>query len=364
MNITIKLFDIYIFLITLFKGLGADGADIGYIIAFCIGCVAIYTKIRKERFRKKELYSILLILLIGILNLVIGHTTTILFTAIAILGMNGIDIRHIAKLCLKVRIVAFSIRLVLSMSGIKKGEIVQFYRAGKFISRYTFGYATPNTAHMALATIIILIIYLYGERIGLVWYALLMIVNFTIYKFTGSRTGFLVVILCVILSVFLYKTKLRDLIIKLLKYAYPALFVGTLIVGYLYGKSAVIYKLDELLTGRIRYIGILLNTQKFPILGGSQYFWRNEQILFDNSYIAMIYQSGLIAFAWISYYTMKAIQKISNEKRYADFFLMTSFILYGVTESIFASVSVNVSLLLLSQVVFDKSRTIFVERNT
>lgn len=41
MKTKIKLFDIYVFLITLFKGFGAESNNKGYVLAFVIGCIAM-----------------------------------------------------------------------------------------------------------------------------------------------------------------------------------------------------------------------------------------------------------------------------------------------------------------------------------
>lgn len=42
MKTKIKLFDIYVFLITLFKGFGAESNNKGYVLAFVIGCMHIH----------------------------------------------------------------------------------------------------------------------------------------------------------------------------------------------------------------------------------------------------------------------------------------------------------------------------------
>lgn len=65
MKTKIKLFDIYVFLITLFKGFGAESNNKGYVLAFVIGCIAIVTKMARERYTTKELMAVLSIFLIG-----------------------------------------------------------------------------------------------------------------------------------------------------------------------------------------------------------------------------------------------------------------------------------------------------------
>lgn len=107
MKTKIKLFDIYVFLITLFKGFGAESNNKGYVLAFVIGCIAIVTKMARERYTTKELMAVLSIFLIGILDFVVGHTTTILFTAVAICGLKGVEVRHIVKISLWTRVFAF-----------------------------------------------------------------------------------------------------------------------------------------------------------------------------------------------------------------------------------------------------------------
>ena len=113
--------------------------------------------------------------------------------------------------------------------------------------------------------------------------------------------------------------------------------------------------LDELLSGRIYYTYQMLTTQIPPLLGQLEY----AGIMIDNSYIALIYHSGCLACIWFFYYILRSAQKLQVENRYNECYLLTCFAIYGLSESFFSSISLNISLIFINEVLFSREGKIW-----
>lgn len=350
MKAKVKLFDIYIFLVTLCKGFGAESSNILYIVAFAVGCSAIFAKISREKFFRREIFSMLAILGVGILDFIIGHTTTILFTAVAICGLKNCDIDHLIKISFWTRLGAFITLVSLSIMGVIQNSTLRFWRNGEVLTRYSFGYSHPNIAQASLIIIIIIGLYLYSDKFQWYHYVILLGIDYVFYRFTFSRTGFIVGIVCIFLNIVSRKAFWRKLTMQTLKYSYWIFFVGTLAIGILYGNVTILRKIDLLLTGRIQYINILLRNAFPPLIGSAKY---NAIANIDNGYIALLYEGGIIAFVWFTYYIVKCYKKAYKECDSKRYFLLFDFFLYAVTESFFPSIAVNISLLFIGEILFE-----------
>ncbi|MBQ8833642.1 MAG: hypothetical protein IJ001_01790 [Oscillospiraceae bacterium] len=349
MRLRVKLFDIFIFLITLLKSLGARAEDPVYVIAFIIGCFSILIKMLREQFTRHELISVIFIIIVGTADFILGNATTVLFTAIAICGTKNIDKSHVVRIVFWTRLIAFFALISLSAFGIIENEVVQVYRNDVAINRYMLGHDHPNMAHMSFAIIVVLMLYLYGEKMRLLHYCALLICNLVLYKFTYSRTGVLLILVSILFDAGVKNFQIQKLSMRLLKNLYIWEFVLTLFVALAYGRIELLDGLNKMLTGRVWYMHTLLTNFAPPIFGSMEY---NQYVNIDNGYISLLYQGGILAFVWFSYYVITLMKKLYVENRVRDFFLVINFIVYSFTESFFPAISINISLLFLGEVIF------------
>ena len=245
-------------------------------------------------------------------------------------------------------LLAFLIMIVGSSTGVIENEIVQFWRDDSYIYRNKFGYAHPNTAHIIFTILSFLFLYVYGEKVNVLTYFAVLTCNNLLYSFTYSRTGMIMTIVAVLLSAAIHFENIRKLFMCGFGYIYYVLFAVSIVAGLLYNRSAFVEALDELLSGRIRYTYQVLTTQLPPLFGQLEY----AGITIDNSYIALIYHSGCLACIWFSYYVLRSAQKLQAENKYNECFLLTCFAIYGLAESFFASISLNISLIFINEVLF------------
>lgn len=346
---------VYLFwiIISFMKGIGFSSASPIYIFSYAIGILLTFIKIFNVRYRKKELKNIGIILFIGIINFIVGKETTILFTAIAIATLKDIDIRKILKIMFFTRIFAFIIMLILSLSGIIPNNSIEFYREGiGFVRRITFGYNHPNLTQASFVLIVVLYVYNFYEKIDLKRVVILEALNYLIYQFTVSRSGFF------ILSIFLiyvYLTKKIKTINKNSKRLLNAtLFFSILfsfIIAQLYGNNTIVNNLDVILTGRITYMSETIKNYQIPFFSTNKY----NNILFDNGYFDLIYNGGLLAFAWYMYNQVKTNKILAINNLEKEIIITFFLFIYCITESYYASIIMNISLVFFAFYIFSNS---------
>ena len=348
MKIRVKLYDVYIFLIVFLKGLGATAESKAYLLAFMLGCAVIALKIFQEKFTVREICSMLFILMAGALSYVLGNETTVLFTAIALCGAKNVDTHRIIKLAFWTMLSAFLIMIIGSLSGVIENTAVRFWRTDRYIYRYTFGYKHPNTVHILFTALCFLYLYLYEGKTRAVSYVLLAGLNYLMFMCTYSRTGMVMGYICILLSLLLRFKKTKNVVLVCSKYIYHVLFIISIFFGVLYGRSDFVGRIDELLSGRIYYTHVMLSTYVPPLFGKADY----QAGIIDNGYIALLYHGGLLAFGWIMFYHLKLGKLLVEKKKYRESFLLICFAMYAMAESFFMTISLNISLVLIVDVLF------------
>lgn len=348
---------VYVFfmIITFCKGIGLANSSKIYIVSYGFGVLLIIIKIFNDKFYKRELINLAIILGIGLMDFWIGGVTTVLFTAISLSCLKNIDINKIIKIMFWTRLIAFLLSIFLSITGVIDDNILLFYREAdrKFIERHSFGYSHPNLAHSSFAIILILWGYIYFRKINLVKLIILEIINFALYTFTLSRTGFLIITLYLIFIWFAKNIKNFDkIILKFNQWNFiiPCIISFILAIGY--GRVDFINKLNIVLTGRIRYMNLLLQNYHFPIIGKEHY----ANILFDNGYFDLLYTGGIFATIWFIVMQIKTNKILSKRKNVNEDVLLIFCLFYSIFESYYMSVLMNPSLLFFGYYIFENNK--------
>ena len=295
----------------------------------------------------------LFIVSVGLLNYAIGKYSTILFMALGIVGLKYVDINRTIKLALITKIFAFILMLLACFLGIIENTVFEFERNGEIINRYALGYSHPNTLQQNVTIIIILFLYLCNNRLHMWHYAVLFLGEYWFYKITFSRTGFLIGCICILLSISTRNKVIRKYMMKCTKRVYELCMIITLLEGFLYGKVGILYLIDEMLTGRIRCIHNLLASGLPHWIGNTSY---NSFVNFDNGYMTLLYQGGILAFGWVMYYMMRAYKMAYEKDDYLRYVLMLEFAIYALTEGFFPNIALNISLLFIGEILFEKDK--------
>ena len=347
---------VYIFFssIAFCKGIGLDGSNNVYKSVYLLGVIIIGIKILKDKFYLKELFSILCIVLIGILDFVVGKSTTVLFTALSICCLKNINLKKIIKIIFYSKLVAFLLMMFLSSFGIIENSFILHYREEiGFIKRYCFGYSHPNLVHSTFTTLIFLFGYLYYKKINLFTISIIEILNIILYNLTFSRTGFLIL---TIYLLFIYITKkskfIKKKLPKILKISFPFLIFLSLFLAVFYSKFDFIKQLDSLVTGRINYMHILISNYMIPVIGSNFY---NSVVLFDNGYFSMFYEGGILATIWFVYFQLKTNKFLIENNMNNEIIITIFFLIYCMLESYYISLVMNPTLIFFCYCIFNRN---------
>lgn len=335
---------VFFWLISFCKGMGLEGNNTIYISAYGFGTIMAITKIFRDKLKRRELLSILLIIVIGMLDFIFGSTTTILFTAITLCCLKNIDLKKLIKIIFYSKLSSFLLMIFLSTTGIIENNYIIHYREGlEFIKRYTFGYPHPNQAHMAFSLITIIGGYLYYEKITFSKVLLLEIINYIMYYYTQSRTGFIVIFLYLIVLLVSKKNfAIRKAIIKLPNISFIFFIVLSFVLAKSYSTSSFVQKIDSVLTGRIRYMSILIENYNLPIIGNEIY---NNYVLFDNGYFSLLYEGGTLAFVCFFYFAYKSNKILEKNNLVPESILVVFMSFYCMFESIYPNSIMNPAIL-------------------
>lgn len=343
---------IFFFILSFCKGIGLNNSNHIYIALYAICLLFGIIKTINVGMSRNELFSIGVILLIGACDFLFGKETTILFTALSLLFLKNNNITNIIKAIFIGRLISFCLMIILPVLGITEMNYLYFYRNAEYVTRYSFGYGHPNLAHSTFNIIILIWGYLYYDKINFRNILLIELLNAILYYFTYSRTGFyLLAFYLIIVYIIKRSSKIRELIPKILNYAFIGAIALSFALALLYGKSAIVNKINSLLTGRVYFMNYLLTNYSIPLIKTKIY----NNVFFDNGYFDLLYNGGLLAFCWFSFFQVKLNNYIKKNNLYKEAILVISLLVYSFTESYYASAIMNVGILFFSYVIYSKN---------
>lgn len=347
MKAKIGIINYYIFwnLLMIGKGLGFTGnsrelRSIAYIAMTFLIIKIIYTSWKRE-----ELQWSIFLVSYGLINWILSQYTGVFLTILAIIGSKGVSRYKLFKMALYVRGTLFVYMLFSALLGFRDMEVsYRWIDRTQIIKRYSFGYGHPNASHYAFFTLILLFILLRIEKLKFIHYAIFIGFNIFVYKYTNSRTGLLMVFFLLTLMMLENIGLILIIKINITKNIYIIMTSISLAIVYLYDDIAVLHFYGTL-SSRFSTANNLVNRYSINLFG-------IPNIETDFGYIAILYQSGIIAiliFVIGSTILLKKAIEQNNIK------VMACLIIYGIytmSESYSVSILMNVMLLYFSDFIF------------
>ncbi|MFR8467697.1 hypothetical protein BLA28_15440 [Eisenbergiella tayi] len=344
-----NLFLFFVYLNVICKGIGLDNDSLFYQILIVFGVLALILKVTVEKYKPEELIWAMVLSLLGIISLFITRKPTLLLTCICIIGMKNVNMEKLFMGMYKIRLITFITVISLSFLGIVENKSIEMWRNGGFDIRYSLGYGHPNSLHLSLFILISLYIYVKYSSLKIYNLIFWMIVNLFIFNYSGSRTGALSVFLLISLC-FLTKIELaRSIILKLPKYLYMILIILSFTSALLYGKSEEISILNILLNGRVSYSNYYITNYRFTLFGNNIL---NDFTLFDNGYIYLYIQYGILGFLLISWLIISSCNYVNKIYDIRKAVILISYIIYIFTESFSPNIFMNIILFFAAPVIF------------
>ena len=229
--------------------------------------------------------------------------------------------------------------MVCSVAGILKDEIqfvVRGSEAGRFFAgeynRHNFGFLVHN--QVAIAFFVLYMLYIAIKKDKIRWYesVIIMVLNFLILRFFGSRIVFVLTVLACIgyyLERALQKHYKRNKVSKIPIIAFPLCCILSFLVATYYTHSSRFFiMLDKLLSNRVRLSNEALSFYGIHLLGAGQYAGTyNSTVLVnntvDNGYISFFIQNGLIVgVIVVGIWTYLSYSAIKSKNRYLSLTLV------------------------------------------
>lgn len=345
-------FLIFLYLNVLCKGIGLDNNNNIYFLLLILGGIFLFFKLVTDKFKKTELVKIVLFLLIGLFSFIATKKATLLITCICIAGMKNIEIDKIFKGMLNIRFVTFIIMVILALCNIIDNKTISMWRNGGLDVRYSLGFGHPNSLHLAFFILVSLYLYCRYEKIKPIEYIIWFGLNIFIYSYSGSRTGFILSILLLLLSLISKNKKIENI---LLKTPIPLLFSILLFsfgTAIMYNKIEFLDKLNSIFNGRFAYSNYYITHYGFSLFGEN--ILSDKNALFDNGYIFLYIQYGLLGALMVLYFMLSVCKQIKCNKDIRKTIIVIVYIIYSFAESITPNIFMNIILLFYAGVLFKK----------
>ena len=277
---------------------------------FQITFLLFLIKVGLTRYTRKEYAAIFLFCVLGSVSYFATGRNEVIRVIMFIAACKNIDMKRCLKLVFYLTMCGCILIILLSVTGIYGAvSLTQDYGRGSVETRYTLGMGHPNALHCMVWALTTLLLYLYGEKMKVYHYVIVLLVNVGFFLLTDSKTSLLVSIFTVILACMAAEKNyfLLSKLSAIVGFITTIFSVGVsiMIAGNAYRVYDYIWNLDrtpftmflvklnDFLNGRIR---ILVENDTFE---GTIQTWRlfsrpENNRYFDMGWIRLFYWYGII----------------------------------------------------------------------
>ena len=340
---------IYLLYFALMIGARAYGLYEGmavYNATLVVGMLLFLTKMVVTEHSFKEYIIVLASLLVaGIVYLHTGEKGLLVcFTML--LGMKCVSVKKTIETGIMVAGTIIFVKLFLGVFGLASEIYYPQERAGiGLLFRHSLGYAHPNTLHMNVLMLSMLVVYLFtvllkdkNKNNTILLVALSFIIflfNLYVFQYSGSRTGVLACVAYLVVNFWLHVRKELGLFEKIIAYmSFPLVCFVAIVLPFL-----VSGKVFDLLNATVFH-------SRF---GLAKYFWSNngvslwgirlsspdptlEHYGIDMAQLYLFLQLGIVAFLLISILTIWFIYECFKHDRRAELAVLMGMLFLGMWE--------------------------------
>ena len=240
------------------------------------------------------------------------------FSAVMILALYDIENKQqIYKISLLVGTVGVLLSCYLERTG---AETIR-YIGGE----WTTIFKRSNILYISYVAVVCYWLFL-KKNLKIIELAALALLSYVMYKYSGSRTGLLTIsILIILLFLFKFKIIQRNRILRILCIIAPAIgMLISYITAAYYGRTNIIYTLDNMMQGRLRQGSIFLNNYNLICYG------------------------VIFAVGWIIY-SCAVVKYLYDRERYTEVAVMIMYAVYGISETFLPNGFLNTSMFLYAE---------------
>lgn len=353
------------------KGFGLENGG-AYKLLSLLSLLFLGIKLLLTEWTFRDLTLSCCIVFLGFMTWLMSDMLPMLLLALAIVGAKGVPIKKLLYVTFYIRGVSFLIVVSGSFFGLfpENGsqyreifDLFSFVFQGEeraVVLRRFLGFSTANLASVHLLIILSLFIYVNDNKLGVVHYLLMILVNAILYRFTGSRTSMALVYFLIALSAAMRFRALRRPIYAAGVWAFFGIFLFSVLSALLFAQSDqpqtawenICQKLDLLLSGRLGYNAYAIRTFSVLLYGGK---FQNNWSQLDNAYLNLWLRFGFVNCALFLLVCTSHLRECKRLRRHASFLIFVVFAVLGYMEMSMYAITMNVFLLELSSFLFPQS---------
>lgn len=301
---------------------------------------------------------ILTVLLMGLSFLIWRRTGEKAAAAavMVIMGMKGIPLKRLMKICLAVWGITFVFSLSRGLLGIADGVVVVHEKLGLGpIVRYSLGYTHPNVLHVTYFILVMLFIYVFRPTGHRLWCTagLLFVGNLYIFLYSISYTGMIIVTAYLLMSIYFDIRKKLSILEKGLAVLFVLFCIIFPIAGPLLLTGKVFNFFNSLLSTRFELVYMIFHDNQVSLFGTNVLTRDGARMSLDSSFAYMLMYYGLIAFVLMVGLYLYSLYYCLSRKMRQEAAILLGTALAGVTEQFLFNLSFkNIALFILGYVLF------------
>lgn len=353
-------------IMTFVKGVGIQNSSLLLKFSFFIAIFFLICKIYFDCFTKQEILRIFILIVLVIISYLFSRSESLVITLVTLIGMKNVSLRKVFRVTFWTRLVSYITTLLLAITGFISNVPIITQRNGIDVVRYGFGFPHPNLLHSSFFIMVCSLLLGYKERIRTFTLIPLLVLNYIIYQFSVSRTGYYVTLFVIVFFMIdriMERIKNTNFIVRVMAYTYPILSIGTIIIATLYGRFPIFQRLDYLaFSGRLSFNAKFMTEVGITLFGKANL---DSVGAIDNGYVKLLMENGIIfflLFLFLYWFLFKLIRTSNNQTTAV---ILTSFFLYFIGESFLTNIIMNLTLYFFSGFIFnEKMITDFLENDS
>lgn len=337
--------------------------------ALCIGALTlILAKLLTDRYY--SLRYMLLMIVIGSIFLAAFFNSAynhLLYFMMCFLGAREVRTKQILKIDFACKFLLTAFIILCSLSGLIENYIT--YRTGEELLRYSLGFTHPNTLASIVLSLIAEEAYISERKPDAVYSALIWLGDIVLYLITANRTAVLLIaffpflLACHHGPVSVHSRRIPNKIHNILSMSvYPAAAVFSLLVMKFVREIPLFTLIDRLSSSRfynakvlfMRYGTALLGQRVELISVRTARLTQSSIALLDVAYLRLFIQAGPLVLLIICGLYCRACGIASAQGNRLLLKITIVFIIYGLFESGANNVYINFTVLLVSQMFYQK----------
>ena len=268
------------------------------------------------------------------------------------MAARDIDLKKAMKYSFFVSMAGFTLIALLSVFGIL-GDMVRVADYGRGIPdevRYVLGFGHPNTLFGCVYVLVLMWLWIYGEKASLLTHAVVILISFLFASITKSRTGLIVLAMTLVLALIVRLIPgIRNVkALYILEGIFiPGVCVSTAVIaasyaGYFYTGIGLpiprwFWRLEEIINYRISSIYYEVEDR-----GGVLHKWRlfaghTADGYFDMGWVRLFYWYGIIPTALIVVAMLLVMYVCYKKRDMWTMLIILSVSVYTVVEATFVS---------------------------